>query len=311
MAGGFVDVFVIGLLSGALELSVPLIFGGIGETFGQRAGVMNLAVNGMMIMGALCGFVGANLTGNLWFGVLTGMLGGMALGALFAFLCITLELNQTIVGVLLSLFGIGVIGFVMVVVFGSNFIQGKVAFSRLAIPLLADIPIVGEIFFRRHIFVYIALIATVVAYYVIYHTSWGLTIKSLGSNPRAAHSLGIKVNRIRWYTTLFNGCMAGLGGAYVTLALVPTFTNTAITAQGWISVALVTFGSWNPAVVTVGALMFSGTQVGILALQTQGIPIPADILSIFPYALVLAMYVLVGRKKRDVPIQLTIPFRRE
>lgn len=311
MADLFVNVFVIGLLSGALDLSVPLIFGSIGETFAQRSGIMNLALNGMMIMGALLGFVGVYFTGNVWFGVLCGMMGGIALAALFAFLCISLELNQAIVGVLLSAFAVGVIGFSMVVIFGSNFVPGKASFGPSPIPLLAGIPVIGPILFNRNVFVYIALIAVVVAYYIIYHTSWGLMVKSLGANPKAAHSLGINVNRIRWYATLFDGFMAGLAGAYVVLALVPTFTNTAINAQGWISVALVYFGSWNPVTAAVGALIFTGTQSGILALQTQGIVIPTDVLAMMPYLLVIAMYIVVGRKKRDVPTQLTVPFRRE
>lgn len=272
---------------------------------------MNLALNGMMIMGALLGFSGTYFTGNLWFGVLCGMLGGIGLATLFAFLCISLELNQAIVGVLLSAFAVGVIGFSMVVIFGSNFVPGKASFGPSPIPLLSGIPVIGPILFDRNIFVYIALISVAVAYYVIYHTSWGLMVKSLGANPRAAHSLGVKVNRIRWYTTLFDGLMAGLAGAYVVLALVPTFTNTAITAQGWISVALVYFGSWNPVTAMVGALIFTGTQSGILALQTQGIVIPTDVLAMMPYLLVIAMYVVVGRKKRDVPTQLTVPFRQE
>jgi general nucleoside transport system permease protein len=306
-----VAVYVIGLPSAALGLAVPLIFGGIGETFGQRSGVMNLGLNGMMMFGALFGFAGANLTDNLWIGVLCGILGGVGLAVLFAFLCITLELNQTIVGVLLSLFATGVIGFAEEVVFGADYIQSKVAFHPYPIPFLASIPILGPMLFDHYVFVYIALVAAPVAYYVIYHTSWGLTIKAVGANPRAAHSLGIHVNRTRWYTTLFNGFMAGLAGAYVVLAFVPVFTNTSIVAEGWIAVALVTFGSWNPLTVTLGALVFSGTEAGILAVQTQGILVPTDILSMVPYILVLGMYVFVGRKKRDVPTELTVPFRVE
>jgi len=311
LANEFISVFVIGLLSGALDLSVPLILGAIGETFAQRSGMMNLALNGMMVMGALFGFVGAYFTNNLWFGVLAGITGGIVLAMVFSFLCITLELNQAIVGVLLSTFSVGVIGFSMVVIFGSNFIPGKASFHRYAIPFLSEIPIVGQILFNRYIFVYLALLAVPVAYYIIYHTSWGLMMKSVGANPKAADSLGIQVNRIRWYTMIFDGFMAGLAGSYVVLALVPTFTNTAITAQGWISVALVYFGSWNPATAAMGALIFSGTQSGILALQTVGIVIPIDVLAMMPYLLVIVMYVIVGRKKRDVPTMLTVPFRRE
>lgn len=311
MVNELVQVFVIGLFGGTLSLAVPLIFGAIGETYGQRSGVMNLALNGMMIFGALFGFAGANLTGNLWVGVLLGMLGAMAMAALFGFLCITLELNQTIVGILLSLFATGVIGFAEEVILKSDYVVSKVSFKPLAIPGLSGIPIIGPILFNQYIFVYLALIATAASYYVLYHTSWGLTIRSAGANPKAAHSLGIRVNRVRWYTTLFNGFMAGIAGSYVVLAFVPVFTNTSITIQGWISVALVTFGSWNPAVAMLGALIFSGTETGILSLQTQGILIPADILSMMPYILVLVMYAVVGRKKRDVPTELTIPFRQE
>jgi len=307
----FVQVFVIGLFGGTLSLSVPLIFGSIGETFGQRSGVMNLSLNGMMIFGALFGFVGANLTGNLWLGVLCGIIGAMGMAALFGFLCITLELNQTIVGVLLSLFATGVIGFAEEVILKSDYIVSKVSFTPYPIPLLSGIPILGPILFNHYVFVYLALIATAASYYVLYRTSWGLTIRSVGANPKAAHSLGIRVNRVRWYTTLFNGFMAGIAGSYVVLAFVPVFTNTSITIEGWISVALVTFGSWNPVVAMLGALIFSGTETGILSLQTQGILIPTDILSMMPYILVLVMYAVVGRKKRDVPTELTIPFRQE
>lgn len=309
MASEFVSVYVVGLLSASLGLSVPLIFGAIGETFGQRSGVMNLGLNGMMMFGVLFGFAGANLTDNLWAGVVCGIVGGMALAALFGFLSITLELNQTIVGVLLSLFATGVIGFAEEVVFGGDYIPSKVEFHPYPIPVLSGIPLLGTILFDHYVFVYAALIAVPLAYYVMYYTSWGLTIKSVGANPMAAHSLGIRVNRVRWYTTLFNGFLAGLAGAYVVLAFVPVFTNTSIVAEGWISVALVTFGSWNPIAVAIGALVFSGTEAGILAVQTQGVVVPTDILSMIPYVLVLAMYVLVGRKKRDVPTELTVPFR--
>ena len=270
---------LIDIIIGISIASVPLIFAAIGELVVERSGVLNLGVEGMMIVGALLGFVVQFHTGNSYLAVLAALFGGMAIASIFAFLTQFLLTNQVATGLALTLFGLGFSAFV-----GRAYTEEKIQLITSSnIPLLSDIPLVGPLLFSYNPLVYLAFFMVYLVWWFLFKTKQGLILRAIGDNHDAAHAIGHNVIRYRLLAILFGGAMAGIGGAFLSLVQVPIWGEDMTAGRGWIALGLVVFSSWKPFRVILGALLFGG--ITILQLHAQGfdIRISAQYLSMLPY----------------------------
>jgi simple sugar transport system permease protein len=285
---GGIDVAT--LIASLMVASVPIMLAAIGELVVERAGVLNLGVEGMMIIGAVCGFATAVETGSPFLGFVGGALGAAALSLIFAFLTQVLLANQVATGLALTLFGLGLSSLI-----GQGYVgikpplTGDVPFGPLV-----DIPLLGKILFGHDPMVYLSILAIAAVWYVLKYTRTGLILRAVGENHDAAHALGYKVQRIRLLAILFGGAMAGLGGAYVSLVRVPQWTDGITAGAGWIALAIVVFASWKPWRVMLGAYLFGGITVLQLNLQAAGARIPVEYLSMSPYLITILVLVIMS-----------------
>ena len=298
---------LIGIASSGIRLATPYLYAAIGETFGQRSGVLNLGVEGMMLMGAFSGFWAVYTTDSLLIGVLVALLVGLLMGLLTAFINVTLKAEQGISGIGIYLFGLGLSELLFHQSFDS--VVTVSGFPRIRIPLLSDIPVIGEIFFRHNLLVYVAFALVPLAWFVLNKTTLGLKIRAVGQNPQAADAMGISVARVRYFTVMFGGVMAAMAGASLSIALLNVFQQNMTAGQGFIAVALVYFGSWRPFGVMGGALLFSTVNALQLWVRTKGIDIPAEYASMAPYLLTILALVFASQRV-DQPAALTKPFER-
>ncbi|MDQ1847421.1 ABC transporter permease [Gemmobacter fulvus] len=283
------------LIASLMVASVPIMLAAIGELVVEKAGVLNLGVEGMMIMGAVVGFVTAVKTGSPVLGFLGGAAGGACLALVFAFLTQFLLANQVATGLALTLFGLGLSSLI-----GQSFVgqrpplTGDVPFGPLA-----DLPVLGRILFQHDPLVYVSILAVAAVWAVLKFTRLGLILRAVGESHEAAHALGYKVRRIRVLAILFGGAMAGLGGAYLSLIRVPQWTDGITAGAGWIALAIVVFASWKPWRVLLGAYLFGGITVLQLNLQAAGAKIPVEYLSMSPYLITILVLVIMssGRGK--------------
>ncbi|WP_435530961.1 ABC transporter permease [Pseudotabrizicola algicola] len=286
------------LISALMVASVPILLAAIGELVVERAGVLNLGVEGMMIMGAVCGFIMAVQTGSALLGFVGGALGGAALSLIFALLTQVLLANQVASGLALTLFGLGLSSLI-----GQSFVgirppsTGTVPFGPLA-----DIPFLGRVLFRHDWVVYASVALVAATWWMLKATRMGLILRAVGESHDAAHALGYKVRKIRVLAILFGGAMAGLGGAYVSLVRVPQWTDGITAGAGWIALAIVVFASWRPWRALVGAYLFGGITVLQLNLQAAGARIPVEYLSMSPYLITIIVLVIMssGRGKASL-----------
>jgi simple sugar transport system permease protein len=273
-----------------ITASTPLLLAAIGELVAERSGVLNLGVEGMMIMGAVCGFAFAALSGNAGVGVVGAILAGMAMAALFGFLTLVLVANQVATGLALTLLGLGLSGLI-----GDPF-TGKagIKVQAIYIPYLTDVPIIGRLIFGQDPLVYLAVALTIVVSWFLFRTRGGLILRAVGDNHTSAHALGYSVVRVRFLAVLFGGACAGLGGAYLSLAYTTQWLENMTAGRGWIALALVVFSSWLPSRLVFGALLFGA--VGILQLHAQalGLGIPSQFLSSLPYLTTILVLVLIS-----------------
>ena len=270
---------LIDIIIGISIASVPLIFAAIGELVVERSGVLNLGVEGMMIVGALLGFVVQFHTGNSYLAVLAAVFGGMVIASIFAFLTQFLLTNQVATGLALTLFGLGFSAFV-----GRAYTEETIQLiTSSQIPLLSDIPLVGPLLFSYNPLVYLAFFMVYLVWWFLFKTKQGLILRAIGDNHDAAHAIGHNVIRYRLLAILFGGAMAGIGGAFLSLVQVPIWGEDMTAGRGWIALGLVVFSSWKPFRVILGALLFGG--ITILQLHAQGfdIRISAQYLSMLPY----------------------------
>jgi len=299
---------LIGILASGVRLATPYLYAAIGETFSQRSGVLNLGVEGQMLLGAFAAFYVVLTNGNLWLGVLAAMLVGAIMGLAMAFVTVNLHAQQGISGIGFYLFGLGMSDLLFQKLVGR--IQTVQGFPRIHIPVLSDLPGVGEIFFQQNVLVYLALALVPLAWFVLHKTTLGLKIRSVGENPDAADSLGVSVARIRYFTVVLGGTLSGLAGASMSIALLNVFQQNMTSGLGFIAVALVYFGGWRPWGVLGGALLFSMINSLQLWIQVLGIPVPSDIAVMMPYVLtILVLVVSVSRVR--APSALTKSFERE
>lgn len=293
-----------------VRLAAPLLLAALGETFAERSGVLNLGIEGMMLMGAITGFWITVFTQNLLLGLLAAMVAGGLMGLLMAFMSVTLRVNQIVAGLSLWILGLGLSGF-----FYRLGIKGPYAYptihtlSDVSIPGLSQIPVIGKILFNQNLLVYLALVAVPICYFILFKTAWGLNITAVGENPRAADTLGIDVFRTRYICVIIGGILAGLAGAFLPLAWMGSFNENMTAGRGFIAFALVIFGAWKPRRVLLGALFFGGIDAIQMRLQVTGMWIPHQFFLMLPY--VLTIIALIIFSKRAVgPAALTKPYVR-
>ena len=306
------DIFsvtvLIGILASGIRLATPYLYAAIGETFSQRSGVLNLGVEGQMLLGAFTAFYVAMNTGNLWLGVLAAMMVGAIMGLAMAFVTVNLHAQQGISGIGFYLFGLGMSDLLFQKLLGTvETVQG---FPKIYIPGLSDLPGIGDIFFRQNILVYGAYLLVLIGWFVLNKTTLGLKIRSVGENPDAADSLGVNVARVRYFTIILGGTLSGLAGASLSIALLNVFQQNMTSGQGFIAVALVYFGAWRPLGVLGGALLFSMVNSLQLWMQIRNVPIPSELAVMMPYILTILVLVVTVSRVR-APSALTKPFERE
>lgn len=296
------------LLAATLNAGTVLAIAGLGLLINERAGVINLGAEGLMLVAAIAGFAAAVGSGSEWLAFGTGALAGGALAALFALLVIWLNTNQVATGLALSLFGSGFSAFV-----GTGYVQEKLGEkAQHAIPFLADIPFLGPMLFRQHPMVYLAVLLTVALWWFLYRSRAGLVLRAVGESPESAHALGYPVRRIRLLACIAGGGLCGLAGAYLSVVYTPLWVEGMVAGKGWIALALTTFATWRPARVLLGAYLFGGVTMLQFHLQGQGVEIPSQFLSMLPYAATIVVLVLISRNaawiRANMPASLGKPF---
>jgi simple sugar transport system permease protein len=299
---------IMGILTSGIRLATPYLYAAIGETFSQRSGVLNLGVEGQMLISAFAAFYVAFTSGSLWLGLLAAIIVGALMGLAMAFVTVNLHAVQGISGIGFYLFGLGLSDLLFKMLLGT--VETVKGFPKVYIPFLSDIPIIGEILFRHNIMVYGAFLLVPTAWYVLNKTTLGLKIRAVGENPEAADSLGVNVARIRYFTITLGGILSGVAGASMSIALLNVFQQNMTSGLGFIAVALVYFGAWRPWGVLAGALLFSMVNSMQLWMQILDVPIPSDIAIMLPYILTIVVLVASVSRVRS-PSALTKPFERE
>ena len=296
------------ILLSVIAASTPLLLAASGELVVERAGVLNLGVEGMMIIGAACGFAGAYMSGSTVVGALCGILAGAALAAIFGILTLGLAVNQVATGLALTILGVGLSGLI-----GKGFVGQKIVLTQhLYLPFLTDLPGVGRILFGEDPFVYVSIALIIGIWLFLYRTRAGLVLRAVGDNHASAHALGYPVLRIRLLAVLFGGACAGLGGAYLPLAYTPFWVSGMTAGRGWIALALVVFASWLPFRLMVGAYLFGGITILQLHAQATGMGIPSQLMSSLPYLATIIVLVVIsavrGRAGSPAPASLGLAF---
>jgi general nucleoside transport system permease protein len=299
---------ILGILASGIRLATPYLYAAIGETFGQRSGVLNLGVEGQMLLGAFAGFYMTYHTGNPWLGLLMAILMGALMGLVMGFITVTLHAEQGISGIGIYLFGLGMSDLLFQKTIGS--VETVVGFQPIHIPVLSDLPVVGKVLFQHNILVYIAFLLVPLSWFVLNRTTLGLKIRAVGENPEAADSLGVSVKGIRYFTCILGGTLSGIAGASLSIALLNVFQQNLTSGMGFIAVALVYFGGWRPLGVMLGSLLFSMVNSLQLWVQVLNIPVPSDIAVMMPYVLTILALVVAVQRVRP-PTALTKPFERE
>lgn len=287
---------LIAFLASTAGAATPLVVASMGELVTERSGVLNLGMEGMMLVGAVVGFGVTLGTGSMVLGLLAAMVAGMLMALVFGFLVLTLQTNQVATGLALTLFGIGVSAFL-----GRSFVGQTVErMPHLDIPLLSDLPFVGPLLFRFDAMVYASVALVVIIGSMLARTRLGLVIRAVGESPHSAHAIGFNVIALRYGTVLFGGAMAGLGGAYLSLALTPMWVEGMTAGRGWIALAQVVFATWKPRGVLVGAYLFGGVTVLQFHGQGMGLAIPSEFLSMLPYIATIVVLVLICRNPQTI-----------
>lgn len=302
--------FIILVLHAAIPAGIPLLYGTLGEVYAERSGVLNLGVEGMMIMGAVAGFAVTHTTGNVFFGILASAFVGGLLALVHAFASVTLRVNQVVSGLALTMLGLGVSAML-----GKQFV-GKPLAERLQpihIPVLSDLPVIGAMLFRYDILVYLGILLVPILWFVLNKTRWGVTLRSVGENPAAADSLGINVMAVRYIAVIFGGMLAGVGGAYLSIAYAPAWIEGMTAGAGWIVIALTIFAIWDPRRALLGAFLFGGVRV--LQFRLQPLGISPNILSMLPFILTILVLLLsssqAARRRIGAPAALMTSYSRE
>ena len=296
------------LLGSTLSAGTVLALAALGLLINEKAGIVNLGAEGMMLCAAIAGFATVVHTGNTWVGFGAGMLVGAILAGLFGLLVIWLNTNQYATGLALSLFGTGFSAFI-----GLNYVQARLPeLPKYAIPGLSDLPVVGPALFTLHPIVYLTIVLVIAMIWFLYRTRAGLVLRAVGESPSSAHALGYPVRRIRLMAVMFGGAMCGLAGAYISTVYTPLWVEGMVSGRGWIALALTTFATWRPARVLLGAYLFGGVTMLQFHFQATGIQVPSQVLSMLPYLATIVVLVLISRNptwiRANMPASLGKPF---
>jgi general nucleoside transport system permease protein len=296
------------LIAATLNAGTVLAIAALGLLINEKAGVVNLGAEGMMLCAAIAGFATVVHTGNVWLGFLAGMAAGAFLAAIFGGLVMWLGTNQYATGLALTLFGTGFSAFA-----GIKYVQEKLPEQTpYNIPVLGDIPLIGQALFRHHPMVYITIALMFAMMWFLYRTRAGLVLRSVGESPESAHALGYPVRRIRLWAVMAGGALCGLAGAYLATIYTPLWVEGMVSGKGWIALALTTFATWRPARVLLGAYLFGGFTLLQLHLQGAGVEIPSQFLSMMPYIVTIVVLVLISRNSAfiriNMPASLGKPF---
>lgn len=294
-----------------LAAGTPLVFAALGELVTEKSGVLNLGVEGMMLIGAVVAFIVTAKTNLPWLGVGAGMLAGAAISQIFAVIALSLMANQVATGLALSLFGVGLsaylgLGYISVVIDG---------IKPLSIRGLTDLPVVGRLLFGHSLLVYVSLLLFAGVQWFLYRTRAGLIVRAVGESPSSAHAIGYPVTAIRYLAVLFGGACAGLGGAYLAVGYTPLWVEGMTAGRGWIALALVVFATWKPWRVLAGAYLFGGVTLAQFQAQAMGIAIPAQFLSMLPYLATILVLALISRDataiRLNAPASLGKPYHAD
>ena len=311
MSGILEAAFISGLLGAMMRMATPIIFATLGEIIAERAGVLNLGIEGIMLMGAMTGFLVTLLSGSLWLGVLAAALVGMALALLMAFLAVYLGLSQHVSGLGITIFSTGLAMFVYRLHVGSPTVPPTVEpFKQLAVPVLSSIPVIGPGLFHQYALTYIAWLLVPVLSIILYKTNIGLKIRTVGESPVVADTVGVNVNLTRTLCLVAGGALMGVGGSFLTLAHQNMFLMDVIGGRGWVAIAMVIFGNWDPLKGVLGAVIFGFLDGLQLRLQGLGFRVPFHIFLMIPYLITIVVLVGVSRRA-TVPAALLKPYRRE
>ena len=300
--------FLVDLIAATLRIATPLIFATLGELFCERAGILNLGIEGTMFFGAFTGFTAASLTGSLWLGILFALVGGMLAGFIMSLFSVRLGVNQHVsgLGVTLLMTALSLFGFR--VIFGENRILPSIQpFKQLSI--FSESPVLGPIF-SQYTLTYIAIALIPIIWWVVFRTNFGLNLRSVGDNPEATDAAGINVYRLRTIALVIGGALMGVGGAYLSVAQLGSFTFGIVAGRGWVCIALIIFANWHPVKVLWGALLFGGVQALQSRLQLTGLKLPYELFLALPYIVTIIALTIAGRNA-SYPAALLKPYKRE
>jgi ABC-type uncharacterized transport system permease subunit len=297
------------LLASTIRNATPLVFAALGGMFSERSGVVNIALEGLMLIAAFAGVVGAWLSGSAVVGLLFALAAGLLFALVHALMCVTFEADQIISGTAINLLALGGTGFVMVLIFGGGGTSPRVSgFKEVAIPLLSDIPLVGPALFKQSLLVYLMYILVPITYFVIFRTPFGLRIRATGEVPEAVDTAGVSVTRMRYYGVALSGLLAALGGVYLSMGILSAFTENMTGGRGFIALAALIFGRWNPIGAAGAALLFGFGLAVTYQVPQEAIPI--EFIQMIPY--ILTIVVLAGFGGRAIaPAAIGKPYRKE
>ncbi len=287
---------IVKILVAAIASGTPFVFAALGELVTEKSGVLNLGVEGMMLVGAISGFIGMATTGSILVAVICGMAAGALMSGIFAVLTLNLMANQVASGLALTIFGVGLSSFL-----GLDYTSVALAgVPEISIPVLSSIPILGPLVFSHDLLIYSSVLLYFIVSWFLYKTKAGLILRGIGEAPKSAHALGYNVIAIRYLAVLFGGAMAGLGGVYLCIAYTPMWVEGMVAGRGWVSLALVVFATWRPARVMMGAYLFGGITILQFHIQGFGIEIPAQLLSMLPYISTIVVLVFISRDTNTI-----------
>ncbi len=304
--------WIISILASSIALAAPVLYGTLGEIYTERAGISNLGLEGVMLVGAISGYAMASATGNLLLAVVATISAGLALGLIYGFLTITLQANQIVSGLAMVIFGSGLSGVVGAPYAG---IAPGVTFSKVSIPLLSEIPVLGPILFQQDVFIYALYILVPLSFYYIFKTKHGLRLRALGDDPAALDAAGINVTLLRYLYVMLGTAITAIGGVYISLVYTPFWNENLIAGKGWIAAALVIFASWNPIYAAGGAFLFGLIEVVGLRLQMMGVNVSPYFLSMLPYLCTILVLIFstgsFSKRRSAAPAMLGKHYDRE
>jgi ABC-type uncharacterized transport system permease subunit len=312
MTDGSLYAVLVATLAATVVAGTPILYAALGEILAERAGVLNLGVEGMMLVGAVTGYMAALKTGSPWAGLAAAALAAAALGLVHALLTVTLRANQVVSGLALTIFGTGFASYLGKPVIG---VPLQASFQKVAIPGLAQVPLLGPVLFAQDPLVYLSYLLVAALGYWIYRTRPGLHLRAVGENPAAADALGVSVFAIRYAYVVAGGALAGVAGAYLSLAVAPSWVEGMTAGRGWVAVALVIFAAWDPVRALLGAYLFGGVEALTFRIQAMGSSVSAFFLNMLPYLFTIGVLLLAAlratRGRQSFPAALGLPYERE